>query len=488
MAHSSKYYDEHTAALWRGHANNKVVYTEDFPAALLTGTEFSDNSLGKGRATRIEWTFDITNPRAAIFTSRDNGYGIEGQSDLIRFLKIGSHESSDAFHQYAQGRICAMTKFMPIYDTAEWTATFKFDGHPTKLSQISQPWSTPENMQKAIVKIPIDETNRDLGFEMKIKFDMSIFGEEFDNVQTLFAKTKERLTTKYDATIFEQTEFVLTVKNAEETKTESSRTNQWKTFEQMLKELPASYCKVTFDRILPWESINTHVTAYLLASVPQKTPALVALRSAFPTFGIRCEQSQRAHIMNNGRLIESRHKPAMDGRKADNHQNGEIVFLKSWSDKGDFRHMPVPSTIKVSIVDKCENLEGIYNGYLVEKKRLADEAKAEKAAREKAAKEALKAEKAKKKADDVAAAAASAAVAKEAVVKTKSVNRVSPSMPALEPILRLHPSPTVAVVPVTLNDINDFTEALRVIRAKFISPESIESYKAFLNEKYGVKL
>jgi hypothetical protein len=485
MALSSKNYDEHTAALWRGHANNKVVYTEDFPAALLTGTEFTDNSLGKGRATRIEWTFDMTDPRAGIFTIRDNGNGIEGQSDLIRFLKIGSHESSDAFHQYAQGRICAMTKFMPIYETAEWTATFKFDGHPTKLSQISQPWSTPENMQRAIVKIPMDETNRDLGFEMKIKFDMSIFGE-LDNVQDLFAKTKERLTTKYDATIFEQTEFVLTVINAEETKTESSRTNQWKTFEQMLQELPESCCKVVFDKTFTWKSISTQVTEYFLTLASQKSPEMIALREAFPTFATRCESAQRAHIINNGRLIESRHKPAMEGRKADNHQNGEIVFVKSWCDGGDFSHQPVPSTIKVSIVDKCENLSGIYTFYLAEKKRLIDEANAEKAAREKAAKEALKAEKAKKKAD---AAAAAAAVAKEAVVKKQSVNRTSPSMPRLEPILLLNPSsPAVAVVPVELKDMRDFTEAMRLISVKFISPESIESYKSFLKEKYGVAL
>jgi hypothetical protein len=484
MAISSKNYDAHTAALWRGHANNKVVYTEDFPEALLTGTEFTDNSLGKGSATRIEWTFDITDPHAGIFTIRDNGNGIEGQSDLIRFLKIGSHESSDAFHQYAQGRICAMTKFMPYYETAEWTATFKLDGHPTKLSQISNPWSTPENMQRAIVKIPMDETNRDLGFEMKITFDMSIFGE-LGNIRDLFAKTKERLATKYDETIFERTEFVLTVKNAEETKTESSRADKWKTLEQMLKELPESCFTVYFDKTFAWKSITARVTEYFLTSASQKNPAMIALRAAFPTFATRCESAQRVHIINDGRLIESRHKPAMEGRKADNHQNGEIVFVKSWCDNGDFSHQPVPSTIKVSIVDKCENLDGIYTFYLAEKKRLIDEANIEKAAREKAKKEAMKAERAKKKADDVAAAA----LAKEAVVKSQSVNRTSPSMPRLEPILRLHPSsPAVAVVPVPLNDIRDFTEAMRLISVKFISPESIESYKSFLREKYGVAL
>ena len=73
MASSNKNYNEDIHGQWRANAGEKVVYTEDFPAALLCGTEFTDNSLAKGRATRIEWTFDITNPRAGSFKITDNG-------------------------------------------------------------------------------------------------------------------------------------------------------------------------------------------------------------------------------------------------------------------------------------------------------------------------------------------------------------------------------------------------------------------------------
>ena len=127
-ASSSKLYDDSIAAQWRSWANSEVVYTKDFPAALLTGTELPDNSLAKG-ATRIEWIFDVTNPRAAKFIIRDNASGIENQRSLLRLCKIGSKESSSAYNQYGQGRICALTKFTPIYEAAEWTATFKHCGN-----------------------------------------------------------------------------------------------------------------------------------------------------------------------------------------------------------------------------------------------------------------------------------------------------------------------------------------------------------------------
>jgi hypothetical protein len=391
MASSSKNYDDNTAGLWRSAAKYKVVYTEDFPAALLTATEFSDNSLAKGRATKIDWTFDITNPQAGIFTIRDNGVGIEGQSDLIRFCTIGSKDSSDAHHRYAQGRVSALASLMPDYETAKWTATFKFDGHTTMLNQISQPWSTCEKMQRSMVKIPIDETNRALGFELKITFDTSILGEELAaDPRKLFAKTKERLTSKYTERVFEKTEFVLTVKNATQNITESSCTNNWKTLEQMLHGLPASSCETVFDHTFQWKSISVTVTEYNLCSFKSKEPAaLVDLRTAFPTFGTRSIPATRVHIFNDDRLIESRPKSGMDCRVGHNSQNGDIVFIKTDSSCGDFNDQPEPSTIKVSIVDKCENLDGIYKLYRDEKKRRTEEAKmiAAAAAKEKAAKE-----------------------------------------------------------------------------------------------------
>ncbi len=431
MRHSIKNYDDAIAAQWRSWANSEVVYTEDFTSALLTGTELPDNSLAKG-ATKIEWIFDITNPRAAKFITRDNASGIENQRSLLRFCKIGSKESSSAYNQYGQGRICALTTLMPIYEAAEWTATFKHCGNPKSLSQISHPWRSSDEMQSSMTEIPIDATNCDLGFEWDITFDTSILGEELaSDPRKLFAKTKERLTTKYSKSVFDKTEFVLTVKNTTQTITESSRTNKWKTLRQMFEELPASCVKTIYDETFMWKSIQVRVTEYLLLTFPKtKEPAaLVALRTAFPTFGTKCENSQRVHISNDGRLIESRPKPEMEGRKLDNHQNGEVVFIDTDSTcaGGDFNDQPTPCTIKVSIKKECENLKGIYKMYRDEKKRRAEEEKIEKAAR--AAKErADKATKAamEKAAKDAAAREAIAKAARESLAKklAKSLRRM----------------------------------------------------------------
>ena len=396
MTSSSKNYDDGIAAQWRSWANSEVVYTKDFPAGLLIGTELSDNSLAKG-ATRFEWIFDITNPRTAKFITRDNASGIENQRSLLRLCKIGSKESSSAYNQYGQGRICTLTKFMPIYEDAQWSATFKHCGNPKSLSQISHPWRSSDEMQSSMVEIPIDDTNRDIGFEWDITFDAfnpDILGEDLaSDARKLFAKTKERLTTKYSKSVFDKTEFILTVKNGTRlTITESSRTNKWKTFKQMLEELPASCCKTVFENTFKWKSINARVTEYFLSTFPKKTEpaALVALITAFPTFGTKCENSQRVHISNDGRNIESRPKPEMEGRTVHNHQNGEIVFVETDSTGGDFNHQPTPCTIKVSIKKECENLNGIYKMYRDEKKKIAEETRV-KAAEEKAEKAAAQA-------------------------------------------------------------------------------------------------
>jgi hypothetical protein len=530
MRHSSKNYDDAIAAQWRSWANSEVVYTEDFAAALLTGTELPDNSLAKG-ATRFEWIFDITNPHAAKFITRDNASGIENQRSLLRFCKIGSKESSSAYNQYGQGRICALTSFMPIYEAAEWTATFKHCGNPKSLSQISHPWRSSDEMQTSMTDIPIDATNRDLGFEWDITFDTSIFGEELaSDPRKLFAKTKERLTTKYTQAVFDKTEFVLTVKNATQTITESSRTNKWKTLRQMFEELPPSCVKTIYDETFMWKSIQVRVTEYLLMTFPKtKEPAaLVALRTAFPTFGTKCENSQRVHISNDGRLIESRPKPEMEGRKLDNHQNGEVVFIDTDSTcaGGDFNDQPTPCTIKVSIKKDCENLKGIYKMYRDEKKRRADEERAEKAAKaakeraekaakaamEKAAKEAATREaiakaareasakklaKPPRKMEVVAATAATAggegaAASQQASQQSEEDDQpTSPSMPKLYsiPTFATFPAPAPAppalpALPKSLFTAEDMKELLRM-SLTLMSPENAAILKTQVKEKYG---
>jgi hypothetical protein len=387
-------YDEDIHGQWRANAGEKVVYTEDFPAPILCATEFTDNSTGKGKAKKVEITFDIsgsgTESGMCTFTHTDDGVGIEKFSDLSRFLKFGSTQSSGTFHHYAWGRFRAMTAFMPDYETAQWTIDFRLCNNPNVMSRLCQPWSTTQKMQDSMTEVPVTDSNRGIGFGIQLDFKMSIFGElaktYSEDPAILFNKMKERLTTKYSEEVFRTTELVLTVKKGSQIISESSRENNWKTFEQMLRELsetsPAS-CQILFDKTLNWKSIQFRSTEYFLAKDNDD------LRMAFPTFGRRSLECQRVHISNDGRLIESRAKTLMDKRKnLHGYQNGEIVFINAFAeDSGSFLDQPTPATTKVSIKDDCVNLPGIYQTYLDEKKRIDDEKASERKAREKELKE-----------------------------------------------------------------------------------------------------
>jgi hypothetical protein len=426
-------YDEDIHGQWRANAGEKVVYTEDFPAPILCATEFTDNSTGKGKAKKVEITFDIsgsgTESGMCTFTHTDDGVGIERVSDLSRFLKFGSTQSSGTFHHYAWGRFRAMTAFMPDYETAQWTIDFRLCNNPTVMSRLCQPWSTTRKMQDSMTEVPVTDSNRGIGFGIQLNFKMSIFGElaktYSENPEVLFNKMKERLTTKYSQEVFRTTELVLTVKKGSQIISESSRENNWKTFEQMLRELsetsPAS-CQILFDKTLEWKSIQFRATEYFLAKDND------GLRMAFPTFGRRSLECQRVHISNDGRLIESRAKTLMDKRKnLHGYQNGEIVFINAFAeDSGSFLDQPTPATTKVSIKDDCVNLPGIYQTYLDEKKRIDDEKASERKAREKELKE-------QRKKRTVLAAAAAAA-------------------PAPAPVPAPAPAP-ISLVPLTLSSV-----------------------------------
>ena len=495
-------YNKDIHGQWRANAGEKVVYTEDFPAPILCATEFSDNSTGKGRATRIEIEFDITNPHAGIFRHTDNGRGIERHSDLTRFLKFGSTESSDTFHHYAWGRFRAMTAFMPDYETAEWNADFKFQSNVNSLSRVCQPWSTLENMQNSIVDVPITDANRHIGFEMMMKFNMSIFGEERAAIyvatpQLLFDKMKERLTTKYGESVFRDTEFVLTVKKGAFVMSESSRTQNWKTFEPMLRESPS--CQEMFNFTFQWKSIQAQVIEYKLS---RENPELSRL---FPTYGTRCIPAQRVLIENDDRLIEARRKFVMDKRDGHNTQNGEIVFIKTKSigTSGSFADQPTPSTTKVSIKDDCPNLPGIYQMYLNEKKRIEDEKTAEKKAKDKEAREKKKQETAEKKKQQAAiavagggggAAAPAPAPVESKILAPKKRRSVTPPpapSPAQAPLQVDAPAaqPHAANINPVGNALrNDELQTMLRIASNYMQPDAFEQFKADINQQFGVSL
>ena len=396
-------FNEQIGATWRAWAKSDIPYTADFPEALLTFTEFIDNSLGKGKATKVWVEIIIIDSHHAIIIIRDNGVGIDSHGNLDRFIIIASPESSDGNHRYGMGRFCALTKFAPTYSTAKWRATFKFDENTSHMKQISYPWSSPSAMMNSMKKVPIDDSNRDIGLEMEIEFNPSeILKDLATNPKKLFEKMKERLTTKYGNALLERFELDLTVRYGATVVTENSRRDNWKSFEQTLNELPSSSCSVVFNKKIKYANLDVQVTQYRLGT-SKKCPHLNALKKAFPTFGSRNENGQRVHIYNDDRLIESRAKYLMDGRKGHDTQNDEIVILKTVSTPETFHLQPEPSTIKVSVLKNCKNLENIYRIFREEFK--------------------------KEKAIAAAAAAATAAAAqKEKPVKVPKSKKTSPSV------------------------------------------------------------
>ena len=519
-AKSSANYSEDIHGLWRANAKERVAYTDDFPAQLLCATEFTDNSLGKGKATRIEMTFDITDQHAGTLTITDNGVGIQKFTDLNRFLKFGSSNSSDKYHQYAWGRFRGMTSIMPDYETARWTATFKLCGNPDSLSQVSQPWSTVEKMGQSIVDVPVTDENRNIGLQMKMHFDMSIFGADLtkqylSNPKNLFDKTKERLTTKYHQSVFEHTEFVLSVVKGDMNITQSSKTHNWKTLETMLFELSQSSpatCEIVYSNSNPlkWKSVDVVPIEY---NLKRDHPEL---SKEFPTFGVRRLGTGRVNISNDGRLIESRHRYKMEGRKADhNDLNGQIVFLHSYSDcpGGDFKDQPEPCTTKVSIDENCENLKGMYAIFQAEKQRLKDEASREEARKKKEREDERKAKAKEAKAQQPQQAQAGGGAAAELPLplsplqiptpapstKQKLVIRktkqqampqtpsplASPSLPSLIAI-----SHSQSLVPLELSPRDDAstTTSSSPSHELFGSPENQAAFKLKLQEAMGLLL
>jgi hypothetical protein len=217
-------------------------------------------------------------------------------------------------------------------------------------------------------KIPIDDSNRDTGLEMVIEYNPSELLKDLAmNPRKLFDKLKERLTTKYGMALLESFELDLTVRyGTTKVVTENSRKNNWKSFEQVLNDNPS--CRVVFKKKIQYANLDVEVTQYSLEK-SKKCPHMNALKKAFPTFGSRNENGQRVHIYNDDRLIESRPKYLMDGRKGHDGQNDEIVILKTVSTPETFHLQPEPATIKVSVLEKCKNLENIYKIFREEFKK-----------------------------------------------------------------------------------------------------------------------
>jgi len=362
-------HNEQYKALWRASASEAVPYTDDFPEPLLILPELTDGSIGKGKATKIEIEFDITNPEKVYVTHRDNGRGISS-SELPRLFSWANSKSSSSEHRYGHGSKKALTKISPDYDTAEFRLLFKMIG---QLHSITGPWDDFQKMAESVKVVEHTESNQNIGFEWMMNSDMGIFGEKrelYKDPRNLFLAMKEVLTSRYNAYHFDNCEYVLSVKCGPEFISESSKTNSWKTLEQMLDESKNATQKYKFS--FPWKSVTVDYTEYKLSRNDD------TISEAFPTYGVRSIPASRCHIANDGRFIEPMRAERFEKRKLHNSMNRTIAFINVRSSEDDsesYKDQPVPCTTKVSFQEQCPNLNGILDRIRSERKRIDTEAK-----------------------------------------------------------------------------------------------------------------
>jgi hypothetical protein len=100
-------------SLWRASANEAVMYSNDYPEALLVLPELIDGALGDGKASEISIEIDM-NGEKSVLRVKDNGVGIVNERRLQDWA--AKHSSLKSEHIYGHGS----KKWMPDYETAEW--------------------------------------------------------------------------------------------------------------------------------------------------------------------------------------------------------------------------------------------------------------------------------------------------------------------------------------------------------------------------------
>ena len=366
MPRINKPHDE-SRALWRASAYEAVPYTDDFPEVLLTLPELTDGSIGKGDASRIEITFDITNPEDIVIYHQDNGRGIS-MADIPRLFNWANAQSASSEHRYGQGSKKFLSKAEREYNNAKWELQFKMDG---QLKSIQSPWADFKSMLEATESIEHTEANQDIGFKWTIHTDNNNFGnksEIYKQIPNLFSALKEIITSRYHADQFDKREFVLTVRSGEECITESSRTHSWKTLEQMLTESPN--VKPVYKISFQWKSTTVSYNEFTVLRED------AGITKAFPTYGVRSMEASRCHIANDGRFIEPKKFAEILQKKVHNSDNDRKAFINVRSTTSEsYNDQPVPCTTKVSFQNDCPNLNGIFEIIRNERKRIDKETK-----------------------------------------------------------------------------------------------------------------
>jgi hypothetical protein len=180
----------------------------------------------------------------------------------------------------------------------------------------------------------------------------------------------------------------------------------------------------------------------------------------------------------------------MDGRKGHDTQNDEIVILKTVSTPETFHLQPEPSTIKVSVLKNCKNLDSIYKNFREEfkKEKAIATATATAAQKEKP----VKVPKSKKMSPsvDVAVATTPAAAVSESQQRSQGgdseyqeIELVDIDEPSLSP---RHSESGVSITMKNTMILSDQQETLAAVRQMYInSSGDVEQFMAEFTAKFG---
>jgi hypothetical protein len=397
-------------ALWRASANEAVMYSDEFPEALLVYPELLDGARGQGKATKIITKFNITNPSDCILTVTDNGTGIKSTKRLKDWT---SKNSVSIQHRYGHGSKKCLTKFGPDYTTAKWKVTWRTKdnkGVTSSLRYLEAPFKGEETND---LEDELDETTlMPSGTEWEVHFDISILKDHGNTAESLLAAIREIILTRYSRTHLDECEFEVTIIKDDKKLTENSNKNKWKTFEECLDdEVEADRATITYNFEVPIDGGKYTYTEYHL-TVGGNTK--FDLKNSFPFYGRKNMETSRIHIGLNGRYIEAMPYYKFIGKNQPHNDYNGIYAIANCipNTDDDYSKLPTPCTTKVKFQDECPKfkkfIQSIKDTKLDEdaKNRLI-EAEKEKKRRErekkKAAEEAAKqAEKAAKDAEEAA--------------------------------------------------------------------------------------
>jgi hypothetical protein len=327
---------------WRGTAMEHVLYTDDFPEALLTFPEILDGALGHGKATAIAIAFNQLTPTTWEVVVGDNGKGLASEA---RFLEWSAPDSVSTHHRNGRGHKTAMAKLAPDYDTASWRVRYRKRGGD--LTTLTGPFLGFKT--KRVEDDEDTETLMPSGTETKVVFDAKVLGK-YTTAPLLHAALREIITTRYSESQLSKITFTVTVHALDEspiTVNSHAETDTWHSFHTYVKQgVAAGYIRAIREN----EQYESHGAPWTLSvyKINIKGNKAFPLKKQFPTYGQKNIRSQRVHIALGDRVIEmAPYYPFVARTTGHNDDNGIIVFVTFTSD--NLARQPQPCTTKVSM-------------------------------------------------------------------------------------------------------------------------------------------